>query len=219
VIGYLIHSILQQQKIAPQRAVLYTCMWLFHPFSLNMSSRGSAESLVGALSLAAIYFVLAKKQQPLLGGVMYGIAVHIKPYPVVFALSYWLYLGGDGKGANRLNGESGQVSQAHGEGVMAYPNVCAKVSRTGLRLIKKGWYLLWSADSSAGWVARWKFVLASVTTVALLTWGSYMCYGYEFLHESLLYHVVRKDTRHNFALYWYQQYLSDVPDYYIRDGV
>ncbi|XP_052872079.1 GPI mannosyltransferase 1 isoform X1 [Anopheles cruzii] len=47
-------------------------------------------------------------------------------------------------------------------------------------------------------------VLALVTATSLFYW----LYGYQFLYESVLYHLVRKDTRHNFSLYFYLQYLS-----------
>jgi phosphatidylinositol glycan class M len=45
-------------------------------------------------------------------------------------------------------------------------------------------------------------------TFFVLTGLCYHLYGYEFLYESLLYHLIRKDNRHNFSVYFYHLYLS-----------
>lgn len=52
------------------------------------------------------------------------------------------------------------------------------------------------------------FVLATITSLAISTAFFYFVYGHQYLYESILYHLVRKDTRHNFSLYFYLQYLS-----------
>jgi hypothetical protein len=161
VIGYLIHAILRQRNLAPQRALLYTCMWLFHPFSLNMSSRGSADSVVGALSLAAMYFVLARECQPILAGIMYGMAVHMKPYPVVFALSYWLWLG-EGAAGDGGGGEEGEKPTA------PMHSVCNPLARC-VGAFRWCWRLLWTARHPSGWVSRCKFALSSGATLASFT--------------------------------------------------
>lgn len=49
----------------------------------------------------------------------------------------------------------------------------------------------------------------SVLKVLIFTTGVfYLLYNYQFLYESIIYHFVRKDTRHNFSLYFYLQYLN-----------
>ncbi|CAO1428515.1 unnamed protein product [Diamesa hyperborea] len=52
-------------------------------------------------------------------------------------------------------------------------------------------------------------LVLSVLKVLIFTTGIfYLLYHYEFLYESIIYHFVRKDTRHNFSLFFYLQYLN-----------
>lgn len=51
-------------------------------------------------------------------------------------------------------------------------------------------------------------VIGTISSLAVSTGLFYYLYGYQYLYESILYHLVRKDTRHNFSLYFYLQYLS-----------
>ena len=53
-----------------------------------------------------------------------------------------------------------------------------------------------------------KLVLTCVFSIALLTIANYYFYGYKYLYESLIYHVIRKDTKHNFSVYFYMLYLT-----------
>lgn len=50
--------------------------------------------------------------------------------------------------------------------------------------------------------------LSCVTTLVSLTSCMYYLYGYEFLFETYLYHLFRKDTRHNFSVLFYYSYLT-----------
>ena len=52
------------------------------------------------------------------------------------------------------------------------------------------------------------FTLVSFFTFIFLTGLFYKIYGFECLYESLLYHLIRKDNRHNFSIYFYYIYLN-----------
>jgi phosphatidylinositol glycan class M len=53
-----------------------------------------------------------------------------------------------------------------------------------------------------------RFAAQSAALFFALTAASYAAYGAPFLNESLLYHLVRTDNRHNFSLYFYSLYLE-----------
>lgn len=53
-----------------------------------------------------------------------------------------------------------------------------------------------------------RFAAQSAALFFALTAASYAAYGAPFLDESLLYHLVRTDNRHNFSVYFYSLYLQ-----------
>jgi phosphatidylinositol glycan class M len=56
------------------------------------------------------------------------------------------------------------------------------------------------------------FCISGGSTLLVLTGIFYLIYGYTFLYESYLYHIVRSDHRHNFSVYFYQMYLNSAPN-------
>ena len=86
--GYLTYSLLLSVGTKPNRAVTCACFWLLNPLPMGVSSRGSAESILALLVLLIIKFRLEGKL--LLSAALYGLAVHIKIYPVIYAIPLWL---------------------------------------------------------------------------------------------------------------------------------
>jgi len=50
------------------------------------------------------------------------------------------------------------------------------------------------------------FTAVSASTFLALTGLFYLIYGYEFIYEGYLYHLIRKDNRHNYSVYFYMIY-------------
>ncbi|KAJ3024147.1 pentamidine resistance factor [Thoreauomyces humboldtii] len=88
--GWFIHAILCRVGCAPDRATKYTAVWLLNPFVVAISARGNSESVITVLVLGALWALMTGRQN--LGGILYGISVHFKIYPIVYALPFWLYL-------------------------------------------------------------------------------------------------------------------------------
>ena len=57
---------------------------------MNVSTRGSAESVIVALVLLTIH--LYQQKVFLLTGLVYGLAIHLKIYPLIFCLSLYVPL-------------------------------------------------------------------------------------------------------------------------------
>ncbi|KFP20840.1 GPI mannosyltransferase 1, partial [Egretta garzetta] len=121
--------------------------WLFNPLPMAGSSRGNAEALVALLVLATLYFV----EEGSVGkaAVCYGLAVHMKIYPLTYTLPIALHLQHKGCSRGGAGGTGG--------------------------------------DKKA------KFTFAG---------------GWDFLEHAYLYHLTRRDIRHNFSPYFYMLYLT-----------
>ncbi|XP_070604543.1 GPI mannosyltransferase 1 [Erythrolamprus reginae] len=177
VAAFLIDRILLLRGLDRWTASKCCAFWLFNPLPMTVSSRGNAESLVASLVLGTLYYLA--KRRLVKAAVLYGLAVHMKIYPVTYALPFVLYL------QSRAGAESDETK--------------TKVTRAGRRLGPP-----WS------WFTRDVLIFATVSggTFVALALAFYTYYGWEFLQHTYLYHLLRRDTRHNFSPYFYLLYLT-----------
>jgi phosphatidylinositol glycan class M len=159
--------------------ILCMCIWLFNPFSIIVSTRGNAESLISLLVLGTIYFLFTK--QIIAAAILYGLAVHFKIYPIIYALPIFLFL------RTQEETKSGRHTKRESE---------------KRNLSKFFMDYFWPNKQQA----LFSFISAGIFLV--ITSTMYLVYGYEFLQETYLYHITRTDHRHNFSVYFYHLYLS-----------
>ncbi|KAM9988078.1 hypothetical protein ACTFIZ_003426 [Dictyostelium cf. discoideum] len=177
IIAYLLKGILLERfpKITSRTLLICLASWLLNPFSINVSTRGNAESVIGAMVLASFYFLTKKNLT--LASIFYGLSVHFKIYPIIYSIPMYLYID-----ENFFSKKPSEYTSLNNNFKNIFKNFFNK--------------------------NRLKFFLISAFTFISLTFIMYLIYGYIFLFETYLYHVIRADNRHNFSVYFYQIYLN-----------
>lgn len=91
VAGVVIYKILQAQGTSPDKQSMACAVWLLNPLTVVVSSRGNAESIMALLLLLCLYYIM--KGRIITSAIVYGIAVHMKLYPIIYSLPIILHLG------------------------------------------------------------------------------------------------------------------------------
>lgn len=73
-----------------QNSLFYSNLYLFNFLVLNISTRGNADQLVAFFVLCSVYFLY--QRNTLLAAFFYGISVHFKIYPIIYALALFLFI-------------------------------------------------------------------------------------------------------------------------------
>ncbi len=97
--GYLLYRILRLRSCPTSLATGCAALWLLNPLPATVSSRGNAESLIAVLVLGTLYCIATSGSLNLcIAGLLFGMSVHVKIYPVTYALPIYLMLNGDYSG-------------------------------------------------------------------------------------------------------------------------
>ena len=75
--------------------MLYVAFWIYNPVTVGMSTRGSNDNIIALLVFASLYFLL--KRQYVSAGLVYGLSVHFKIYPIIYSIPFYLFIDCDRK--------------------------------------------------------------------------------------------------------------------------
>ncbi|QRV86716.1 phosphatidylinositol glycan, class M [Ceratobasidium sp. AG-Ba] len=154
--------ILNAETMRQRRAVAWvSALWLLNPMVANISTRGSAESVLGAMVVSSLYLLLSSRLE--WAAVLFGLSVHFKIYPIIYGASTIAWI-------DRHTSLNFSVSS----------------------ITKK----------------RMRFFTISALTFLLLNAVMFCFWGHPFLEHTYLYHLTRRDHRHNFSPYFYPMYIG-----------
>lgn len=203
VMAYLIYRLMLRRNVSLRKAHLSSLFWLYNPLSVVISTRGNADTLSSLLVAGTLLCLYAGK--PTVAGIVHGLCIHMRLYPIVFSLPFYLSLSSWDRFSPSNEPKKSQVSSKSFSNSDEVPKADASSWYTGRSLFN-----LWS-DCKALFIpnkSQLKLVLGCVSALLTVTVVFYWLYGYHFLYESMLFHLSRKDIRHNFSVYFYLQYLS-----------
>ncbi|KAJ2768062.1 GPI mannosyltransferase 1, partial [Coemansia nantahalensis] len=176
LVGALIARIVRARGASDGSAAAYAALWLLNPQVANISTRGSAESVVCAAVVATLYAF--QRRRVVWGSALFGLSVHLKIYPAIYAVPLLCVLDNSAFGGGGSSGRSLPQPTARSRLVALFN------------------------------VHRITFAAVSGATFLALTAAMYGIYGYEFLDETYLYHVTRRDHRHNYSAWFLPIYLT-----------
>jgi phosphatidylinositol glycan class M len=183
---------------------LALALWLFSPFTVSISTRGNGEALVTCMLLGMLD--LLENNYIITSGMLYGLAVHWRVYPIIYSLPILKHLAINS--TYSYSGSSSSIIERRrtrsSTGAVRTTTPTTTTSESGKKKNKIKISFINSLFSLTGF----KFGLSAAFIFLSLGIGLYHLYGYEFLHETYLYHATRIDPRHNFSPYYLPAYLG-----------
>lgn len=88
--GYLNYRLNIHQGTDRLHSKLFLAIWLFNPVTLAISTRGSFEPILTLLILSTVYLLIGGKL--ISAGLLYGITIHVKLYPIIYSLCFYSYI-------------------------------------------------------------------------------------------------------------------------------
>lgn len=188
LVGTLLYRLSLRRGVAPTEAAnAVAAIWLLNPIIANISTRGSSESVVGAVVVTTLYLADSRRWDA--AALSFGLAVHLKIFPVVY-------------GSSLLT-------------AMLQPR---QLRRSFVRIVRFGAVSL-SAFVAINLALYLLYVVSPFSLDISLNQSFHSSWGQPFLDETFLYHLRRLDHRHNFSPYFYPYYLAAASPSQLATGV
>ncbi|GAV67843.1 Mannosyl_trans domain-containing protein [Cephalotus follicularis] len=200
LVGLFIHTILKQRKVPEDLCIYSVMVWLLNPFTFTIGTRGNCEPIVCAMILWIIICLMSGNVFQ--AALWYGLVVHFRIYPIVYALPIILVLD------PRFVRSGLKPLLLNWSALGKAPQRSTKVTHP---------YNVWTALRGIFTRGRIMFGLVSGTVFLSCTVFFFYLYEWEFLHEALLYHLTRTDPRHNFSIYFYNIYLHSEHEFSLME--
>ncbi|XP_042478932.1 GPI mannosyltransferase 1 isoform X1 [Macadamia integrifolia] len=193
LVGLFIHTILKLRGV-PENLRLYSvAAWLLNPFTFTIGTRGNCEPIVCAMILWIIICLMNGRVRQ--AAIYYGLIVHFRIYPIIYSLPILLVL-------DQHSFKTGQTPAIQKWSSRQQKQDQSSRSRKTFSLTSLCFLL-------KSFVTKDRIFFGFMSGAMFFFWTGlfYHLYGWEFLHEALLYHLTRTDPRHNFSIYFYHIYL------------
>ncbi|CAA0831203.1 GPI mannosyltransferase 1 [Striga hermonthica] len=193
LVGFFIHRILKLRGVPEKICTYATMIWLFNPFTFTIGTRGNCEPIVCSMVLGILICLM--NDRPSQAAFWYGLIVHLRIYPIIYALPIIFVLDPlhfrPGKKPTLVdwNSRSSNSSWVWHNSKITYSHYIRNILTS---------------------IFTWKrvvFGIISASTFFIFTGFFFYLYGWDFLHEALMYHLTRTDPRHNFSIYFYHIYI------------
>jgi len=249
-VGLAIRSICRRRGTPESVATLCMACWLFNPLTATISTRGNAESVLALLVLTALSALqrVDGQRAAVRAGVLFGLAVHMKLYPIIYLPPTLLLLLRDdaAKLGWRCRGWGARVREVapdatadttaagslglrgRDRGLLAGQHACVPpglppglgppppspspppppTPRAAAAAAVPVPVPAPLSLRALGGSSAVRFCGAVAVTVVLVSWGCYAWCGWDFVEHAHLYHLARRDHRHNFSVHFYLFYLT-----------
>jgi phosphatidylinositol glycan class M len=127
----------------------------------------------------------------------YGLIVHFRIYPIIYAIPFVIVLG------KSYAGSSGRPTLTLWRSEQHLQNGKSSQREGPTSFLATLW------DFLSNCMTRNAVLFGLLSGSMFFAWTGifFYLYGWDFLNEALLYHLTRTDPRHNFSIYFYHIYL------------